>query len=199
MKRRGSATGTCRRRTVWESWGDARAFDGTVSLIQPLIAPLYDGHSASELVALLLGQSDKSAYHLLRDSWRAQWPASDFEQRWAQSLQKGVVEGSALPALPVELQTAALAALRTASSQPAKSELDLLFAPDPTLWDGRYANNAWLQELPKPLSSLTWDNAALLSPATARRLGIESGDVVEIGLRRTYSACRGAALSRSRR
>jgi molybdopterin-containing oxidoreductase family iron-sulfur binding subunit len=166
-----------------EAWGDARAFDGTVSLIQPLIAPMYDGRTPSELLALLLGQPDRSAHDLLADSWRDRWPAAEFAQRWAQALQRGVVEGTAFPPLAVQLQRDAIAAPASAPTAAAPTqELDVLFAADPAAWDGRYANNAWLQELPRPLSTLTWDNAAQLSPATASRLGVGSGDVIEVTL-----------------
>ena len=165
-----------------ESWSDARAFDGTASLVQPLIAPLYGGRSELELIALLQGQRERSPYEMLRDYWRTQLPAATFESTWAQSLQRGVIDGTTLPPETVVLQPANI---REALSviPAAMNGLTLRFAPDPTIWDGRFANSAWLQELPKPLSTLTWENVAQISPKSAQTLNLATGDVIEIGHR----------------
>jgi MoCo/4Fe-4S cofactor protein with predicted Tat translocation signal len=163
-----------------ESWGDARAFDGTVSIVQPLIAPLYSGKSAYELIAALRGHPGLSGYDIVRDYWRGHFSEADFEQRWQRALNDGFVAGTALPSKMVPLQTS-LDALRPEAS--SDDGVEIAFRPDPTIWDGRFANNAWLQELPKPLTKLTWDNAAILSPATAGRRNLTNGDVVEMRYR----------------
>ncbi len=167
-----------------ESWGDVRAFDGTVSIVQPLIEPLYGGRSALELVAALTQEGEHSSYDLVRDYWRRELPA-DFERRWRRALHEGSVDNSKLPprrvALAIEAVERATAKISDSASG-AGEDLELVFRPDPTIWDGQFANNGWLQECPKPLTKLTWDNAALLSPALARRLAVQSTQVVELTL-----------------
>ena len=153
-----------------ESWGDVRTLDGTVSLIQPLIAPLYGGRTISEVVAALTGQSEQTGHEIVRAYWRSRGlpgAAGDFERAWERALHDGFIGGSQSRALEVRLQNNWAAAPR--SPEPAPG-LEIVFKPDPTIYDGRYANNGWLQELPKPLSKVTWDNAAYMSPATAVRL-----------------------------
>jgi Fe-S-cluster-containing dehydrogenase component len=158
-----------------ESWSDACAFDGTVSIVQPLIAPLYGGRSAHEVLAALSDQPEQSAYELVRETWRTKM-ATDFETAWRRALHDGVIAGTALP-----LRAMISAALPPAELQ-LSSGLELTFRPDPTIWDGRFANNGWLQELPKPVTTVTWDNVAAVSPATAARLGVASEDVVELSV-----------------
>jgi molybdopterin-containing oxidoreductase family iron-sulfur binding subunit len=169
-----------------ESWSDARAYDGTVSILQPLIAPLYGGKSAHELIAALMGASDKSGYDILREYWQGKSQAKNFELFWRTALHDGVVEGTTLPPRSVSLKAGGGVSGpgARAATAPAQSAggLEIAFRPDPAIWDGRFANNGWLQELPKPLSKLTWDNAALMSPATADRLSLATGDVVELDL-----------------
>jgi MoCo/4Fe-4S cofactor protein with predicted Tat translocation signal len=164
-----------------ESWSDARAYDGTVTILQPLIAPLYNGKTAHELLAGILGQPDRSGFDILREFWKGQHRGADFELFWRTALHDGVVAGTSLPPKRVtvlgDFAGVVPAARRvgggTAPPPGASSEaLEILFRPDPTIFDGRFANNGWLQELPKPLTKLTWDNAALISPATAERLGL---------------------------
>ncbi len=152
-----------------ESWGDLRAFDGTATIQQPLIAPLYGGKTAIEVLALLLGEPGRTGLELVRDYWRRQNLPGDFEATWRQALRKGVIAGTARKpkAVTPKLKDVPPAAKATYSG------LELVFRPDPAVWDGRFANNAWLQELPRPLTRLTWDNAALISPALAKSLGIE--------------------------
>ena len=160
-----------------ESWGDARAFDRTVSLIQPLIGPLYETHSAHELLAALLNQTDLSDYEMVRETWEAQATTADFDTFWKKSLHDGLIAGSGASPQAVTLQAEAL----TQPPTPLLDEgLEIIFRADPAVWDGRFANNGWLQELPKPLTKLTWDNAALLSPLTADRLGVANHDLVEL-------------------
>jgi MoCo/4Fe-4S cofactor protein with predicted Tat translocation signal len=167
-----------------ESWSDARAYDGTVSIVQPLIAPLYNGRSAHELASVLLGQLGRTAHTSVKEYWRSKHPGPDFEVFWQTSLHDGVVAGTALPPKPVSVKSD-FGALASTPAQNAGRQggLEVIFRPDPTVWDGRFANNGWLQELPKPLTKLTWDNAALVSVATAQRLGLASEDVVKLRYR----------------
>jgi len=160
-----------------ESWGDTRAADGGVSIVQPLIAPLYGGRTASELVALLLGRSGVKPYDLVRETWLPAG-ASDFESFWRRSLHAGLIPGTRLAPRSVSLRGARISPAPVAGV----AGLELSFHPDAAVWDGRFANNAWLQECPRPLSKLTWDNAVCLAPATAASLGVETGDVVDLGL-----------------
>jgi Fe-S-cluster-containing dehydrogenase component len=164
-----------------ESWSDTRAFDGTVAIQQPLIAPLYGGKSAHELLALLLGQTASNDYQTVRDFWTKARPQADAEALWEQALHRGAFEGSQLPVRSASIRSDFLRA--PATPIPDNTDLDLVFAPDPTVWDGRFANNAWLQELPKPLTKLTWDNAALVSPKLAQQLGLANEDQVELRYR----------------
>ncbi len=155
-----------------ESWGDVRAYDGTVTVIQPLIAPLYGGHSALELVAALNGQSGTADHDLIQQYWKGQHPGKDFDLFWRTALEEGVVAGTALPPKKVTLK-AGVGGQGVGEAKPQIGEgLEIIFRPDPTVWDGRFANNGWLQELPKPFTRLTWDNVALVSPATAERLAL---------------------------
>ncbi len=157
-----------------EAWSDARAYDGTVSIVQPLIAPLYGGKSAHEVLAALSEQPDQSGYDIVRAYWKTKHAAADFEQAWRRWLHDGWVPGTALPEISV---TAKL----PAPPQPeAAGPLELVFRPDPSVYDGRFANNGWLQELPRPLTKLTWDNAALISPSLAEQRKLKNGDVVEL-------------------
>ncbi len=158
-----------------ETWSDARAFDGTASLAQPLIAPLYGGRSAHELLAALLGDSLTEGRALVRRQWQSQ--LAD-EAAWNAALQSGVIADTALPARAPALRRGVVESLAPA----ADSRLELLFRPDPTIGDGRWANNSWLQELPKPLTQLTWDNPVLISPALAGRQSLANGDLVELRL-----------------
>ncbi len=168
-----------------EAWGDLRAHDGSVTLVQPLIAPLYGGRSAHELLGAFSPRQDRSGYELVRARWQAQWPVEEFETRWRRALHDGFVEGSALPERQLEPLLGDWA--RAAPATPP-AELELVFRPDPSVGDGRHANNGWLQELPKALTKLTWENALLVAPRTAERLGLRarsgprgaSVDVVEV-------------------
>jgi molybdopterin-containing oxidoreductase family iron-sulfur binding subunit len=162
-----------------ESWGDARAYDGTVSIIQPLIAPLYSGKSAIEFVALLSGQSDATGYDLVRSYWQKQHTGADFEQFWRKSLHEGWIEGTAFAPKSLTAKNVDASAPSAASDTNA---IQLNIRRDPNIWDGQFSNNGWLQELPKPLSKLTWDNAILIGPKMASRLGLQTKDIVELEL-----------------
>jgi len=156
-----------------EAWGDARAHDGTVAIQQPLIQPLYESKSDIEFIDALIGKS-RPGVELAEEMYRGA-PAADTAGRraqdlkWREILAKGVVDGSA--AKPTTAKTVPGVA-GVVSAPPASSGLELVFLPDPNVHDGRYANNAWLQELPKPISNLTWDNALYLSHATAKKLNV---------------------------
>src|SRR5215469_2538222 len=153
-----------------ESWGDARAFDGTLSVIQPLIAPLYQARTAFEVLAAFSDKPGQTAYDAVRDRLKASTNAPDFEKFWRKSLNDGVVANTAYPAINVELK------FTPANLPPVKAtptdQLEFVFRPDPGVYDGRYANNGWLQELPRSVTKLTWDNAALVSPKTSEKLGL---------------------------
>ena len=162
-----------------EAWGDGRALDGTTSVEQPLILPLFDGKTAAEVLALLSGYKDRRAYDIVRNFWLAKWPAAAGEKNWRKCLHDGLVAGTASPPVKPSADAQRIAAA-IGAIRPAASDLEISFYPSSSAWDGRFANNGWLQEAPDPMTKLTWDNAALLSPATAGRLGVQNGDVVSI-------------------
>ena len=153
-----------------ETWGDARAFDGTVTLQQPLIQPLYDGRSAVQVLQMLTENPEVSPYSIVKGYWASQHKGADFESWWRRSVHDGFITGSSLPAKTPALRGDAI----SSSAQKPKlgGKLEVIFRPDPAIYDGRFANNGWLQELPKPITKLTWDNAAIMSPATAHQLGV---------------------------
>ncbi|HEY6453496.1 MAG TPA: TAT-variant-translocated molybdopterin oxidoreductase [Steroidobacteraceae bacterium] len=161
-----------------EAWSDARSFEGTASIAQPLIAPLYGGRSAHQILAALLGEEDaRDGRELVRRQWQRQLPD---EASWNAALRAGMIADTAFatrspPAAPDVTRSATVPPLAG-----DESAFELLFRPDPTIGDGRWANNGWLQELPKPLSQLTWDNAAWISPLVAARYALGNGDVVEL-------------------
>jgi molybdopterin-containing oxidoreductase family iron-sulfur binding subunit len=164
-----------------EAWGDANAYDGTTTIIQPLIAPLYEGRTEHEIVSALAGRVGVSAHDIVRDYWKNNLIADQFDALWARALHDGWLPDTALKPKPVQIAVGLEQRLRSAREARGDNEsFELLLRPDPTLWDGRYANNAWLQELPKPITKLTWDNAVLLSPSAAEVLGVRSEDLVEI-------------------
>jgi molybdopterin-containing oxidoreductase family iron-sulfur binding subunit len=241
-----------------ETWSDTRAFDGTVTIMQPLIAPLYTGKSVHEFLAAFTDQPERSSYDIVREYWQgrtgnggqviqgaqapaatpqaatpAQAPAAaqatpavnqtatnqtattqtanqgapaspaaaprvavppspEFEKFWRKCVHDGVVPGTANPPRTVAVRGDFAAGLGTPPPAPAANTtggarpFEILFRPDPCVYDGRFANNGWLQELPKPLTKLTWDNVAIISPATAERLdvGTTPDGAVEQGPRR---------------
>jgi molybdopterin-containing oxidoreductase family iron-sulfur binding subunit len=173
-----------------ETWGDTRAIDGTATITQPLIEPLYGGKSAIELLSMMIDDVPRAGYEIVRGYWQ-EWLAAapgrsaheSFERFWRRAVHDGVIAGTAESDERVALRRdlATDLAKFPGADSPAGA-LEITFRPDPTIFDGRFSNNAWLQELPKPMSKLTWDNAALLSPATAARLEVRNGDVVELRL-----------------
>jgi MoCo/4Fe-4S cofactor protein with predicted Tat translocation signal len=165
-----------------EQWSDARAYEGTASIIQPLIAPLYDGKSAHDLVTIFTQRPERTPYDAVREFWGEQPQAAgqDFEAFWRKALHDGVIPGTALP----EASVSATGGMPPPPvERPNTSGLEIAFAPDPTVHDGRFANIGWLQELPKPMLRTVWDNVVLIAPATAQRLGLRTQDVVEIAYR----------------
>ncbi len=159
-----------------EQWGDTRCFDGTASLIQPLIAPLYGGHSESELIEFITNEGEASSYELTQRYWQMQHAGADFKSWWERSLHDGFVAGSAYPAKAVTAKVAASAVTAPTSG------LEIIFRRDATVYDGRFANNGWLQETPKPMTQVCWDNPVLMSVATAKKLKLKSEDEVELAL-----------------
>ncbi|WP_437668703.1 Fe-S-cluster-containing hydrogenase [Sorangium sp. So ce131] len=174
-----------------EAWGDTRAYDGTISMVQPLIEPLFQGRTAAEVLAVFAGEPPIGARELLRGAWRARRGGADFDAFWEDALRRGLVPGSAAPREATALRADGIAAAigQIAAQAPAPAEvLEVVFSVGANVYDGRFANNPWLLELPDPMTKLTWDNAALLSPATAEALGLESEDVVDLELKgRTVS------------
>jgi len=156
-----------------ESWSDGRAADGTASVQQPLIEPLYGGRTAAEVLALLSGYKDRRAYDIVHNYW----VAADGEKTWIQALHDGVIPGTQFPEVKAVVDTARVLAALDAKP-PAARGFEAAFYPGWASWDGRFANNGWLQEAPDPMTRLTWDNAALISPATARGRGLQDGDLI---------------------
>ncbi len=169
-----------------ESWGDGRAWDGTWTTRQPLIAPLYDGRSAVEVLALAAGMEHTTGYELVRDNLGGRFRVLDFDTVWRRALHNGVVGGFAWETVSPRLSPGRLAVavdgLRALldAAPPTSERLELVLTADSRVWDGRFANNGWLQEVPDALTKVTWDNALLISPGTARDLGVDDGEMVVI-------------------
>ena len=161
-----------------ESWSDACAFDGTATITQPVIEPLFAGRSRHQLLAAVLEEAPAESYDIVRGFWQKQHPTADFEKIWRKSLHDGIVTGW-------QVTAQGSSAVDSHRSAPVGSTggLNLLIRADPHIGEGRFSNNAWLQELPKPLTKLVWDNAALVSPATAERFHLANEDVVELKYR----------------
>jgi len=162
-----------------ESWSDARAYDGTVSIVQPLIDPLYGGRTAHEIVTILAGQPGISGHDLVQQYWQKQQICAGicpFDDFWRKSLHDGWIEGTAFKTKNATAKTAS----GPATALQAANSIELNFRRDPSIYDGRFANNGWLQELPKPLTKLTWDNPVMIGPAMAERLKLNFKDVVEV-------------------
>ncbi len=209
-----------------ESWSDTRTYDGTATIVQPLLAPLYDGKTAHEMLALFSDNYDKKPYEIVKEYWRnagvrsqgsgagvtparptndvsvtptsahnagapsaapAATPATrpqdaaapgtaaptDFESSWRKWLHDGFIPNTALPTKTLTAKSDWASALQNTNAAPAANTYELVLRPDPSIYDGRFSNNGWLQELPKPLTKVTWDNVAYVSPATAQRLGVK--------------------------
>ena len=217
-----------------ETWTDTRAYDGTTTIVQPLVQPLYDSRSAHEVVQLFFRENfDKRDYDIVREYWQAQnisaapaartvaaaaspspspaaspsaaspspspaaspsvgasspvdsratspaataGPASPrtFEDNWRKAVHDGYIPNTALPAKTLAANTAFLSQPQAPAAPSGALEITIL--PDPSVYDGRFVNNGWLQELPNPITKITWDNVALVSPKTAARLGLNQGN-----------------------
>jgi molybdopterin-containing oxidoreductase family iron-sulfur binding subunit len=175
-----------------EKWSDARAYDGTVSVVQPMIAPLYDGHSEHEILQSLLADPDVSPYQAVRTSWKAALPtapsqqanggaAADADFAWRKVLHDGWIGNTAFPPKNV---TAKVTIPPIAA--PAASGIELAFRPDAQVYDGRYANVGWLQEIPRPVTNVCWDNAVQMSYATLEKFGLAQNDAVKISIGGRY-------------
>lgn len=168
-----------------ESWGDTRAFDGTTSIVQPLVDPLFGGRTALDVLALFgRARGATSAYDLVRERFRRDHARAssteDFERRWRRALKRGVIDGTAIAEQGARIDGTSLAAHLAHTRPRPPPALELVARPDPHVHDGRFAANAWLLELPAPITKLTWTNAATLSVATAERLGLTNGDEIEL-------------------
>jgi molybdopterin-containing oxidoreductase family iron-sulfur binding subunit len=174
-----------------ESWGDARAVGGTLSVVQPLILPLFGGRTPLEVLGLMVGGKDRPGYDIVRETWKPILGEGEFDKKWNRVLHDGLLSGSELPEVLPGLTAQPLAELArligggagAAGSQPTEAGfrgLEIVFLPSRSLHDGRFANDGWLQELPDPLTKLTWDNPALVSPTTAETLGLANQDVVRL-------------------
>ncbi len=175
-----------------EGWSDARGFDGTVSIVQPLIAPLYGSKSAHEVLAAMGDHPERTPYDIVREHWAAAAgsvsgaPAREaraidkapvqpavtpqFEIAWRRWVHDGVMPGTEYASKKVSVRNDFSRAAAAPAAAPAAGSIEISFRHDPSILDGRFANNGWLQELPKPITRLTWDNAVLVSPATAAKL-----------------------------
>jgi molybdopterin-containing oxidoreductase family iron-sulfur binding subunit len=169
-----------------ETWSDARAFDGTISLVQPLIEPLFGGRSKHQLLAALLNDRAVADYDLLRRHWQERRGWADFEKEWRRSLHDGVIAGTSTATVEIDVMRASARpggpsppGIR-AEARGTPAEVEINFYPDPSLWDGQFANNAWLQELPRPFTKIVWDNPALVSADLAKEHNLTNGDIVEL-------------------
>jgi MoCo/4Fe-4S cofactor protein with predicted Tat translocation signal len=173
------------RAHAFESWGDLRSSDGSLSVQQPLIAPLHGGRTDAELVASIAAMPYWRAHALVRATARELFAGGDFEAQWKSALHLGIVRDlttQPLAALAVDANAVSSAAREITDAKAAlgPNNIEVNFAPDPALYDGRHANNPWMLEMPDPLSCVSWDNAAYVSPGTAKELGIANYDLVTI-------------------
>lgn len=160
-----------------ESWGDIRAFDGSVTIVQPLILPLYDGKTLDEGLGTLVGPPTASPYDRLRQLWSDRGGRED--RKWRSWLNDGLIPQSASPILALPLKNSPRS-LDLQIDSSLESKIDVRLVPDPSAWDGAFSNNAWLQELPKPITTLVWDNAFYLSSNTAKKLGVANGSRIRV-------------------
>ncbi|NQY74232.1 MAG: 4Fe-4S dicluster domain-containing protein, partial [Candidatus Margulisbacteria bacterium] len=160
-----------------ESWGDQTALSGVVGLMQPLINPMYDSTSSLEILSKLLGESKKELT-IVRDTWRNRKTFIN----WKEWLHNGIISGYTLKVAPKTTYTRFqnILAKQVKAKSRFDTQIELNFVPDNSVYDGRFINNAWLQELPDPITKLTWDNAALISPKTAKEMGVKTKDLVSI-------------------
>jgi MoCo/4Fe-4S cofactor protein with predicted Tat translocation signal len=181
-----------------ESWGDARAVGGTLSVVQPLILPLFNGRSAVEVLGLMVAGKERPGYDIVQETWKPILGEAEFDKKWNRVLHDGFLSGSELPEVAPSLTGEPLAQLArsmnsfvapgsavsgagaTGAPDASGKGLEVVFLSSPSLHDGRFANDGWLQELPDPLTKLTWDNPALVSTKTAESLGLASNNLVRL-------------------
>jgi len=161
-----------------ETWSDARAYDGTVTIVQPLIEPLYGGKTAHDVLQLALNEPFLSAYEAVRETSKP-LIKGDFETGWRKALHDGWIDGTAFDKTAKAGGASSASSFKVAAPS-SKDSFEIIFRPDPTVYDGRWSNVGWLQELPKPVTNLSWDNAAIISGATLTKLGVEEDDILEI-------------------
>lgn len=165
-----------------ECWGDGQAWDGTYSLGQPLILPLYDGKSSLEMLSLVAGKVTDGSRSLVKETFSQLFPKAG-AKGWELALHNGVQAGSAFEVISTSKPTVPASLTAKTSEQPRDSSshsLEVQFVADAKVHDGRFANNAWLQELPEPVTKLTWDNAAIVSKSDADALHVTTGDLIRI-------------------
>jgi MoCo/4Fe-4S cofactor protein with predicted Tat translocation signal len=160
-----------------EYWSDARAYDGTVSVVQPMIDPLYGGKTAHDVFQSVLNEPMLSSYEAVRETWKPVIKG-DFETGWRKTLHDGWIESTAFD--KTSKPSSSVAFKGNVPTPAPKDSLEIIFRPDPNIYDGRWNNVGWLQELPKPVTSLSWDNAAIMSGATLTKLNLEEDDIVEL-------------------
>ncbi len=160
-----------------EAWSDARAYDETVSVVQPMIDPLYGGKSAHHILQALLDEPGLSPYEAVRETSKSTI-RGDFEEGWRKTLHQGWIDYTAFESLG-GTNKLNLPQLKIPAPSP-KDSIEIIFRPDPNIYDGRWSNVGWLQELPKPITNLSWDNAAIVSGATLTKYGLEEADIVEL-------------------
>jgi molybdopterin-containing oxidoreductase family iron-sulfur binding subunit len=164
-----------------ESWSDARAYDGTASIVQPMIDPLYGGKTAHHFFQALLDEPGLSPYDAVRETWKSTIKG-DFETGWRKALHAGWIEGTSSTIAPISAFVPEPSQRLKVPVPAPKDALEIIFRPDPNVYDGRWANVGWLQELPKPVTNLSWDNAAIVSGATLTKYGLEEDDIVELSV-----------------
>jgi MoCo/4Fe-4S cofactor protein with predicted Tat translocation signal len=166
-----------------ESWGDAVGWDGTRLAVQPLIQPLYKGRTSAEILSMLADETPRNGYQITRDSFNGGRAAPQnnpaFEKRWRKFIHDGLLQDSAGQGRALDLKADVITPPHHGDAL-GSDNLEIVFSQDPSLYDGRFANNAWLQEMPDFMSKLTWDNAALISPATADELHVQHGDLIDL-------------------
>jgi len=167
-----------------ESWDDARSADGTVSVVQPLIAPLYEGKTWPEMLDMLSSGRDRESHEIVQETWKDFITGSNFTDKWRRVLHDGILQNSEMPQKSPRLNSANVVSYLkshpVATGRGSGKNLEIVFNPSPAVFDGRFANIGWLQELPDGMTKLTWDNAAVMSKKTADELGLKSETLVKL-------------------
>ena len=165
-----------------ERWGDVRTWDGTVTIQQPLIEPLYAGRSALEVAGIFAGEASKTDRDRIVEHWKSTMSGGDFDTFWNRVVHDGFVPATQRADLGLTPHSDLSTYLAQLPSLVLSDALEITFRADTNVYDGRFANNGWLQELPRPWTRLVWDNAVLVAPSLAEKNGYANGDIVTIGL-----------------